>query len=226
MKTDALSYTLPVNQHEETKSKAPFESSSDLDIWNAFRQGNEGAFNHIYQTYFGELLGFGYRFTTNRELIKDTIQDLFIELRESGMGLSPTTSIKYYLYKSFRYKIIRYLSKSPKEVTIDSTTNKHGFDIVLSHETILINQQISEEKASLMQKAFDTLTKRQKEALFYFYYENMSYQQVAEIMGLYSVKSARNLIYKSLTVLKKEIALHCFTLLIIIGGLIYFFKNL
>ncbi|MCK5371360.1 MAG: sigma-70 family RNA polymerase sigma factor, partial [Cyclobacteriaceae bacterium] len=48
-------------------------------------------------------------------------------------------------------------------------------------------------------------TTRQKEAVIYFYYEGMSYQEIADIMGLQKVKSARKLIYRAIEALRKDL---------------------
>ena len=49
------------------------------------------------------------------------------------------------------------------------------------------------------------LTLRQKEAVLYFYYEGMSYKEIADIMDLQKVKSARKLIYRSIDTLRKDL---------------------
>lgn len=49
------------------------------------------------------------------------------------------------------------------------------------------------------------LTTRQKEAVLYFYYEGLSYQEIADIMGFQNVKSARKLIYRAIDALRKDL---------------------
>jgi len=87
------------------------------------------------------------------------------------------------------------------------------FEIAISHEAKLINQQIDNDTKARLQKAFDVLTRREKEAMYYFFYQSMSYAEVADIMELKSAKQARNLIYKSLRALRSEIIIIGFSLL-------------
>ncbi|MEO6686432.1 MAG: sigma factor, partial [Dyadobacter sp.] len=75
-------------------------SGSDMLLWNTFREGNRDAFARIYTIYIHDLLSYGYRISSNRQLIKDSIQDLFLHLWLHRENISETDSIKYYLFRS------------------------------------------------------------------------------------------------------------------------------
>lgn len=49
-------------------------------IWLSFKQGNEDAFTELMELYYPSMLNYGLRFQNDRELVKDCIQDLFLEL--------------------------------------------------------------------------------------------------------------------------------------------------
>ena len=69
----------------------------------------------------------------------------------------------------------------------------------------MINRQLEEQKLRQLNMALKKLTKRQGEVIYYYFYENMDYGQVMEMMDLKNIKSARNLVYKALKVLKSEV---------------------
>ena len=48
--------------------------------WSAFKNGSEDAFAEIYREHVKGLLNYGYKVTSDRRLIEDSIQDLFYEL--------------------------------------------------------------------------------------------------------------------------------------------------
>lgn len=198
-----------------------FDSLNDKDIWASFKKGNEKAFNFIYSSYFNELFSYGMRFTNNREIVKDSIQELFIELRKASEQLAATDNIRFYLFGALKKKILKLLKKESLITFGQVTDYEAKFDIAISHETKLINQQIDNETKERLQKAFNALTKREKEAVYYFYYQSMSYSEVAEIMNLKSAKQARNLIYKSLRVLRSEVIILGFSCLILLFFLFY-----
>src|SRR5690349_1563402 len=94
--------------------------------WQAFRKGSKEAFAKIYRDHVRELVNYGYKVTTDRRLIEDSIQDLFVEIWQSRARLSETTSVRFYLFKALRYKIIRNSNKVTEErlLTAESTPDQ------------------------------------------------------------------------------------------------------
>ena len=176
---------------------------SDLKIWTLFKTGDENAFCFIYRKYFPILFDYAYRFSSNEALIKDCIQDLFIYIRRNRAHLNKTTSIKLYLFVALRRRLIRYLKREDK---FDFRSNFVDLDASeMPFEFQLINEQQDNANEHKLQTAIQQLPERQKKAIYYFYFENFSYQEVAKLMDMTHVKSARNLIYKALISLKNYI---------------------
>jgi len=176
------------------------EFQNEVQCWQEFKMGNEGAFIQIYQKYFNVLFNYGYQFIKNEDLVQDCIQDLFIELRKNRKTLADTDSIKKYLFKSLKRKIIYQIKKQETDQIRNLKANQ--FEIEFSIEDHIINRQIDEWRAKYIKEALAQLPQRQREAIYYYYYENMSYKEVAEIMQMSQTRSARNLIYKALCNLK------------------------
>ena len=175
---------------------------SDLQLWQAFKSGSESAFISIYEKHYAGLVTYGVNFTKDRELIKDCIQDMFLELRETRANLSDTDNIKPYLFKVFRRKISRYLQKRLQLTGLKADYNYHQFEFVISYEQHLINRQIDEEQIRKLNSAIRRLSVKEREAIFHFYFELHSYQEIAEIMGYTQVKTARTLVYRAISSLK------------------------
>lgn len=194
--------------HIETKSNPPaqaieLEQRSDKEIWDLFRSGHEGAFVHIYRKYVQDLFKYGIRFCQDRETVKDCVHDLYLDLRKSKK-LKETDAIKPYLYAALRLKILGVFKKvkdrSTKQASMDLI---HQFRFEVSFETKLINSQIEKEKKEKLGKALSKLTSRENELLHYFYVENFTYLEIAGIMNFNHVKSARNIIYKTIKKLRR-----------------------
>ncbi len=179
------------------------ETSSDLEVWQSFKQGNKSAFIFIYENYFDLLFRYGSRISQNDELIKDAIHDVFFDLRKNSKTIGDTSSIKFYLFKCLKSKILKEVNGwfGKKEEFNEDLS----FEITFSHEQILIESQVDEEKSKRINQAILELSPRQREAIYYLYFEGMSYEQVSELMELSSAKSARDLIYKSLRILRESL---------------------
>lgn len=192
---------------DKFKTEVTFDlnQKNDEEIWDLFRGGHEGAFVFIYRKYIQDLYQYGTRFCQNKELVKDCIQELFIDLRKSK-NLKSTDCIKPYLFKALRLKVIGVLRKNQKISSMHAASSKFQFNIEVSFETKIINSQIEEENKKMLHQALSGLSRKQNEILHYFYFEDFSYHQIAQIMGFRNVKSARNLIYKSIKKLRKLIA--------------------
>ena len=175
----------------------------DIEVWNTFRTGNDEAFIFIYTTYFDRLFAYGMRIVGDEHLVEDAIQELFIDLRNQRGRLSPTDSIKFYLFKCLKRKLHREASKwLYKRQDLDGS---HNFDFTISHEQHLIDKQVDEDELTCLNDAIRKLSLRKKEIIYYFFYEELDYRQIQEIMNLESIKSARNLLYKALNFLRAEL---------------------
>lgn len=179
-----------------------FEHASDALIWASFKEGDEAAFEFIYTRYFSILYNYGRQFTRNSELVKDIIQDLFIYLQEKRERLGAVSSIKFYLYKSFRNRIIRHLSRENLSLEDFSYQDQIGFEIILARNEAA-DAAIDEALRNKMQHAFDQLSERQKEIIVYYYYEGFTYAQITTIMGFGKIEYARILMSRTIQKLRQ-----------------------
>lgn len=174
-------------------------------IWKSFCKGNESTFNYIYKNYASDLYAFGFQFCGDSHLVEDCIQNVFIYLRRKRESLSEVKSIKSYLFRCIQSEIIKRLKERGLLVDTDELQYKKAFSISLSPETILIESESQERKKKMINLALDKLTVRQRQALILLYEEEMSYNEIAEVMGFNEVKSARKLVYRALASLKEVI---------------------
>ncbi len=173
---------------------------NDQQLWEAFRLGNQRALAIMYQHHFFKLYNYGLKITPDAGLVKDCIQDLFIHIWKSRKNLTVATSIKYYLFKALRRKIITELKKN-KVLRTDNEFQNFVFE--LPYEEKLIQSQIAVEQKEKLLECLNKLPKRQKEALFLRYYENMTSEEVSAIMSL-SIDSTYVLFSKALHYLRKN----------------------
>jgi RNA polymerase sigma factor (sigma-70 family) len=188
----------------------------DSFLWDRFRAGQLPAFTELYNTYVQTLYNYGKRFTTDSDLIEDCIQDLFVELWHKKETLGDTDSPKYYLLKSLRNRLFRRFSQYQK-FTSDGL-EEYDFEVELSYELSLIDEQAAVQQRDQLQQALRQLTKRQREIIFLKFYENLSYEEIATVMSL-EVKSAYNLVSKAVEAIKRYL-LRSFLLFFFSLGLI------
>lgn len=188
------------NELEQPVSQ--FRDMADRQIWDTFKAGSKAALIFIYECYFDALYAYGHQFSRDSEMVKDCIQELFEEINESKKRLSHTNSIRHYLFKALKYKILKALKKQSKVLSEQSYQHGLSFDFEISVEQTIINRQLQEEKIQSLNNAIAHLTDRQKEVIFYFFYEGFDMEQIKQLMHFKSVKAAQNIVYRAIKQLR------------------------
>ncbi|MRZ70409.1 RNA polymerase sigma factor, partial [Parabacteroides distasonis] len=70
--------------------------------WSQFLAGDNEAYCWIYKVYIQMLFRYGHSFTSDTELIKDCIQDVFTGLYKNRKQLITPKNIKVYLLVSLK----------------------------------------------------------------------------------------------------------------------------
>ncbi|UZR99747.1 RNA polymerase sigma factor [Chondrinema litorale] len=177
----------------------------DKETWIQFKAGSEPALVHIYNCYYKSLYNYTSQFTKDRNLIKDTIQDLFIELMQKRDKLSETTSIKFYLFRSIKNNLVAKIRRNSKMNLQSNLLDGYDFSLSYSIEQIIINQQIDKENQLRINNALKVLTRKQREIIYYYFFEELKMEEIAVLMDFTNQKSAQNLLYKSIKLLKGKL---------------------
>ena len=177
----------------------------DQSLWRSLKSGNEAAFVEIYKQHFQMLYDLGRQFSGDYELVKDCIQDVFVVIRMKRSKLPMVSSIKAYLLRAVRNKILTEIRDSRKNRFSDITKSALNFQVVPSYESVLINRQFNDDQISQIRNSLSLLSERQREAIYHFYYSNLSYTEIRDIMNFGSIKAARNLIYRALAEIRKTL---------------------
>lgn len=184
-----------------------YMDKSDREIWNSFRKGDEEAFNFIYRKNVDNLYNYGYQICKDKELVKDCIHSLFVDLRKKADKLSEVSKISGYLFTIFHRELFRLL-KAKKKIHFESIDEmSNGFLIEVSHETKLINQEFSEDLRRRLDKAVNQLPVKQRQALLLLYQEELTYKEIAQVMNFSDVKTARSLVYKAISGVKSKLGM-------------------
>ena len=180
-----------------------FNSDNQINLlWSQFKNGNKKALESIYRNYINDLINYGYKITPDADLIKDAIQDLFIELWKSRENLCNVIEPKFYLFKSLRNKLYRdlkgesYVSLSEMKITSEALST--GFV-----ELEIVEREKNTLRRENLQQLINVLPVRQHEVIYLRFYHNLSYESIAEIMGM-NYQSVLNLMHRALVNLRKN----------------------
>ena len=101
--------------------------------WSQFLAGDNDAYCWLYKVYIQMLFRYGHRFTSDTELIKDCIQDVFTGLYKNRKRLSTPDNIKVYLFvatKENQRDTFHTNSPSKRDHILSvHSRNEHGRDL-------------------------------------------------------------------------------------------------
>ena len=170
-------------------------------IWQNFIDGDDEAFSSIYFEFFDVLLNFGLKYSADRFLVEDCIQNLFIDLLKNRQKQKPVNNIRFYLTKALRNQMA-YEHRKTKRLLLVDDPNESDFRITYSIENSLISGETDAMKARFLKMVTENLTARQKEAIYLKFNCGFDYSQISELMQI-SIESVRTTIYRTLKSIKE-----------------------
>jgi len=179
------------------------EVFSDAEIWQRLKKSDSQALKLIYHQHIKILYLYGGRFSKDKGVIEDCIQELFMTLWERRFIIGNTDAIRPYLLTSLRRRMIRVTSKNHIRIDRNFEIEKYDFNIEFSSEEKLINSEDNIEVIKKLSKELNKLTKKQQEVVYLKYHCGLGYEEIADIMTI-NYQSARNLMHKSLLLLRKQ----------------------
>ncbi|MDR3252772.1 MAG: RNA polymerase sigma factor [Tannerella sp.] len=165
------------------------------ELWLKFIAGDDGAYASLYRCYVNKLFVFGCRFTSNEELVKDCVQDLFVKFYATRKRLPKVENVKVYLFNSMKNMLFNLFKKELPYYQID--TIEPVFYTEFNGETRIIQAETLSEQKESIRKMMENITPRQREVLYYRFVEEMSYEEICELMKM-NYQSVRNLIHRTL----------------------------
>jgi RNA polymerase sigma factor (sigma-70 family) len=179
-------------------------------LWMSFLQGNKEALATIFLLFHDDLYRYGLKLAGNRNLVEDSLQDLFLQLWKNRSHLRQVDNLKPYLFKSFRNHVLDNVELQNPVIHIEIDF-EHPFEVTYSPEDFIIQQQVTEDNQLKIVEALNNLSSRQREAIYLRYFEDLDFEMIAIIMEM-NVQSVRNTLHRGLQALRNLMLMHLFLL--------------
>lgn len=164
--------------------------------WELFVAGDKSSYAWLYEKYVQLLFSYGLCFTTDRELIKDCIQDVFVKLYQKRARLSVPDNVKAYLLVVFKNTLIDALGK--ESLYLEEKDMSLG---QLQSDPAAEDKYVDKEEIKLRKQKIDKilsqLPSRQKEVIYYRYIQELKLDEITGLMGM-NYQSVQNLLQRSL----------------------------
>lgn len=170
----------------------------EQELWEQLKAGDTNAFGRVSTRYYRLLFDYGRKFTKDRELIKDVIQDVLLLIWQKRAQIDTTENVKLYLLKIVRNRLYKELQKQQLRVSEDSLDLSEFTD---SEEALIISIESTQSILAKLNLHLKNLSKRQQEVLFLKFYQDLTNDEIAEVMHI-NRQSVANLLHNGLRLLK------------------------
>lgn len=164
---------------------------------------DDNAYVEIYQRYKRDILNFVNIMLKNRHLSEEMMHDTFLVLVEKPSNFADVENLRPYLMGIANNLVRKHMGNRGLEISVEESLEESQvgnladdgldpFDELFNKDTIGIVKEIAEEIKTDYKKAF--------------YLDVLGYtdKEIAQIMGLSSVKDARNLVERSRKTIKEK----------------------
>jgi RNA polymerase sigma-70 factor (ECF subfamily) len=168
-----------------------FKTLTDEELMLQVQAGNHNAFAVLVKRHLDRFYGIAYRMTSNRATAEDIVQDSFLRLWERPNLWQARKKVKFttWFYRVIVNRCINfYKSAKPVELLEDVVSIDNGL--------IQDKKMLLDERQLALEKAISALPPRQKAALNLCFYEGLSHQKAANIIGV-RLKALQSLLMRA-----------------------------
>ena len=184
--------------------------SSDESLMAAHLAGDQAAFCELVRRYGDGVLGYLFHMTGNRSQAEDLFQETFKRVHEKAH------TFRGGRFKSWLFTIATRAaidSRRRRRLTLVSLDQADDCDEENSSQVRTLadnnaadpaNELVKEEQKQQVRRAIEALPVKQRAALVLAYYQQLSYQEVAQVMGC-SIGSVKTHMSRALAALARKL---------------------
>jgi RNA polymerase sigma-70 factor (ECF subfamily) len=162
--------------------KASPRLQTDEELALRITEGDKDLFGELIDRYEAKLTRYVMRFTQEKDDVADVIQVVFIKAYTNLQSFDTKRSFNSWIYRIAHNESVTHLKKRGGE-----KVSFIDFDTFLPHP---FAQETADEKATkrevqeLLDNSLDKLSPKYREVLVLYYYDELSYQEIAEILHI------------------------------------------
>jgi len=176
----------------------------------SIQEGNQQAFRWLVETHQRMVVNTCLGIVHNRDDAEDLAQEVFLEVFRSSANFRGDSRITTWLYRIAVNRSLNFVRNNKRRKFFQSiedsfTGGRHqGNEISESHTDRADGAIIARQRAEMLHQAIDQLPQNQRVAFTLNKYEDLSYQEIAEVMEM-SLSSVESLIHRAKKNLQKQL---------------------
>lgn len=184
----------------------PHSITSESELVAGIRAGNEAAFQKVFREHYNGLCGFAARVTGSRAAAEEAVQDVFLRIWQRHEEWEVRGTLAAYLYAAVRNRSLNHLRSERmlqrwREEEVREAGGATGRTAVPGAD----ERAGVEELARAIDRVIEELPPRCREAFLLRRQHELSYAQIAEVMGI-APKTVEIQIGAALKALRRKLA--------------------
>lgn len=174
---------------------------SDQELMRIVQGGDYSPASEIYDRYSARIYNFAFRFLKNAEAAEDATQEVFVKMLRHASQFHGDAKLSTWLFSITANWCRDYLRKADNKA-------KEAEDVLV---TLPASGELSPERnlerrenEVRVQRALQTLTHEQREAILLSRYQGLSYAEIAQIAGC-SEGAVKTRVFRAMETLKKAL---------------------
>jgi len=170
------------------------DSRSDLELIDAVNEGDSSAFDVLYLRHRDWVVNLAFRFTRDRDLALDVLQETFLYFLKKFPGFRLTAKLTTFFYPAVRNLSLTAVKKA-RRFQSDEEIGEH----VEAPEEVAPVENQREQLAAVMSE----LSEEHREVLLLRFVEGMKMGEIAETMDI-PTGTVKSRLHNALTALRKD----------------------
>lgn len=161
---------------------APPPGQADEDIAKRVQAGDTEAFGELVQRYEAKLKRYGYRFLSSREHIEDIVQNVFLSAYVNFRSFDLERRFSPWIYRIAHNAFVNALKRRERE-----PLPFFDPDVLFPHPVAAQRPDRDleiKQTRELLDKLLNELDVKYREPLVLFYFQELDYNEISEIMHL------------------------------------------
>jgi len=180
------------------------KNNNQVEVWNQFiLDGNGIALSRVYFHYYDLLFDYGMRHVSDKQLVEDVIQDIFINFIKVRKSIGIVKNLTGYLISTFRRQLYLELKKQKRTILTDHLPEEQ-FDYFKGYEPDNQEAESKEKLHTVLAECINKLTGKQREILFLRFEREIPYEEIAEALNI-TVDSCYKSTYRSIKIIRSEV---------------------
>lgn len=178
-----------------------WETLSEKTLIQSLKKQNILAFNELYYRYCSELYATAYKRLRSKDIVQDIIQEIFISLWNNAANFDEELSLRPYLFKSLKYKVIDaiYKDKSNSHVSLTDLG-----EMALTIEAWPDDPLVVKDLETFLNNEIENLPIKMKEVFLMSRKQYLPNEKIAELLSI-SSQTVKNQISLALKRLKQSL---------------------